>query len=219
MTLVCSNEYGSISYTDNGYVVKRRVNKFSASIYNEATILEVLNGLHAPKIISIEARQSHTELVMTYLKGNQCPWQITTKEALRLFLIQTIESLNRIHANGIIHGDIKPEHIINGNNDIYFIDFECGFHPNCSYTNIIGYSPLYRRPHRLKHLESSIDDDWFALFCSMLSTIRNVVPYETNFLDIDQNCRVSHFLKSQIRQYLSKISYRFIPEVCLINLR
>ena len=219
MKLICSNEYGSVSYNNDGCVIKRRVNKHSASIFNEATILKALNGLHAPKIISVESNQSYTELVMTYLMGNQYPWEITKKDTLKLFLIQTIESLDRIHSRGIIHGDIKPEHIIKCNNEIYFIDFECGIYPNSQYTNTLGFSPIYRRPHRLKCEASSIDDDWFALFTSILSVVQSVVPYEKSFLDIDQNCQVSHFLKSQIRQYLSEVSYRFVPEICLVNLR
>lgn len=83
-------------------------------------------GVLTPKILHVEEKNS--KIAMEFIDG------IRIKELLNSADLKTVKKISqeigrligKLHANGIVHGDLTTSNMISKNNQIYFIDFGLG---------------------------------------------------------------------------------------------
>lgn len=100
----------------------------SEGIANEAMIIQDISHDIAPRLYAYE-HDSQTRTVVSateYVEGitlQSQPWHL---EQIRRFMDIFLHTIARLHAQGIIHGDIQPHNIrwIPGSRRIHLIDFE-----------------------------------------------------------------------------------------------
>ncbi|RLF78181.1 Kae1-associated kinase Bud32 [Thermococci archaeon] len=83
-------------------------------------------GVHTPQVIDVD--EKNYRIVMEYVEGKRL------KELLNSADIETIKRISyeigrivgRLHANGIVHGDLTTSNMILSNGKIYLLDFSLG---------------------------------------------------------------------------------------------
>ncbi len=83
-------------------------------------------GVLTPKILHVDEKNS--KISMEFIDG------IRIKELLNSADLKTVKKISqeigrligKLHANGIVHGDLTTSNMISKNNQIYFIDFGLG---------------------------------------------------------------------------------------------
>jgi len=111
------------------------------------------------------------------------------QEALRPLLFSLAQCLGRVHAQGIVHADLKPEHVLVIRNEVHIrlIDFDSGFlenDPPAQDAEIDG-DPVYLAPETFlcmtgeRHtLNRKIDTFAFGILAHRLCTGRLPEPEE-----------------------------------------
>ncbi len=93
----------------------------------EATVLDRLAGRFAPRLVDVGQTASDKPfLVMQFVEGASVVDQISTlsQDDGRELAASVLEALEEVHSNGVIHGDLKPEHIVKDRHGvIHFLDF------------------------------------------------------------------------------------------------
>ena len=95
----------------------------------ERDILKILNDIQGAPRLYFAGKEKEVFLVMEYIKGDSLKQYIRksgklSKKEMILWMIKICTVLEKIHAKGIIHMDLKPENIIlHPSGKIYLIDF------------------------------------------------------------------------------------------------
>ena len=128
----------AIIYLNNNQIEKHRIKKtYRLPILDtklrksrtkaEAKIIQKLkNIISVPEIIETNDKD---KIIMQYIKGKKLSqhlenlgWKTLSK--------QIGETLEKLHNQDIIHGDLTTSNMILNQDKIYFIDFGLGFHSN-----------------------------------------------------------------------------------------
>lgn len=88
--------------------IRKRRNKREIKVYEKCYGL----GINVPKIIS----KGDYSIELEYLES---PYNKNHKKLA--------EQINKLHENGIIHGDFTPKNVLSKNNECYLIDFGLSF--------------------------------------------------------------------------------------------
>lgn len=140
------------------------LHKQPAEIANEAQACARLKHLPEYELIEVcaEARSVGTPFGTVF--------RLTTVDRL----LQALDALRKIHLCGVIHSDLKEEHLLERQGQLFFIDFAFAvFEPGA--TNV-GYSYFFASAPMLKLHEVHPLDDYEALFMSALSEIDYATP-------------------------------------------
>lgn len=105
------------------------IEELSRIYENEAEIISTLNEFKfSPNFIELVKNNNTTYIVYEYIEGESLQ-NYVLKDDFNLtdfikITYRLLEIVNQIHKLGILHGDIKPDNIIVGNDlDIYLCDF------------------------------------------------------------------------------------------------
>ncbi|KJZ14711.1 hypothetical protein TW85_08270 [Marinomonas sp. S3726] len=124
-----------------------------------------------------EANDDYQIIIMDYLEGRSLSDQIRetkNNKVSNATLLSLFNNINKLHEEGIIHNDIKPNNIIIQNEQAYLIDFaSCGW-LNQSYTSkkYQSYTPAYTLAEPYALTEFRPLSDWYA-YLLLLDLILN----------------------------------------------
>lgn len=151
-------------------VVLKKVSSFlaehphaQAALSHEASILKRLDH---PQMVKLESWHEIPKplLVMSYIPG----MPLDVLPCIKPSLFEKIESLlNDLHAQGIVHGDLKPGHILlNSNQSVNLIDFGLArdYHDPEAFDPSIfkSYTPRYASDSIKAGNPALPADDWYA---------------------------------------------------------
>jgi len=124
MKLISRTEFSEIYLAEEGE--KRIIKKYRMKLGDEARYLQILGGIHTPRLYRSDA----DSVTMEYIDGNDLGVFLASDGGRRpedkLRLIQSLASIySFFHDNGVLHMDPKPSNIfINKNGEIKVIDFQ-----------------------------------------------------------------------------------------------
>lgn len=156
------------------------------------TEIQILNRLklqpHTPMLLASCQRQSEAFLVQEYIEGDDLAvWlaqgnRLNAEQAIAL-LQEMLLVLSQLHAQGIIHRDIKPGHLIHSQRDgrIIVIDFgaACLLSEGCvlSQAEITIGTPGYMPPEQ-QQCAVCFGSDLYALGISVIQLLTGVKPQQ-----------------------------------------
>ena len=89
---------------------------------NECNILHELNHPNIVKLVDVKKTKNHYYIIMEYCNGGELAGALEkykekygkpfSEELVQYFMRQIIDAFKYIHANGVIHRDIKLENIL-----------------------------------------------------------------------------------------------------------
>ena len=189
--------YEGINIKDNSKVAlkleEKNINK--SLLKSEALNIFALQGFGIIKFISFGHSKDYNVLVEPLLGESlyslylQLKKNFTLKD-ICLIGIQTIERIEYIHSKGYLHGDIKPENFVIGNNDqriIYIIDFglskkyrsdRTGNHIQFCITKKMNGTARYASTNSLRGVEISRRDDLECLAYMIIYFIMKKLPWQ-----------------------------------------
>lgn len=155
---------------------------------------ELADHLPIPRILDKFVADGDTYLAMEYIKGaslhyhagilnTECwSWrQLPTRHQHTIlgYIMQIIDSLDKLHAKGYVHRDVTPMNFIVGkHNRLYLIDIEMTY----SITKKYPLPPFqfgttgFMSPEQLESSIPTIKEDIFALGATMISLLTGLCP-------------------------------------------
>ena len=182
---------------DNKYVAikveRRKISK--PLLESEAYLLSNLKGLGIPKIISFGKTRFYTVLIEPLFGKTLFDIFIQNGkqfhiEELCLIALQVIERLETIHAQYIIHRDIKPDNFLIGREDpniIYLVDFglskkyrskQTGRHVKFRNTGKLTGTLRFASPNALRGGEQSRKDDLISAGYMLIYLYKKKLPWQ-----------------------------------------
>ena len=182
---------------DNKYVAikveRRKISK--PLLESEAYLLSNLKGLGIPKIISFGKTRFYTVLIEPLFGKTLFDIFIQNgkqfhPEELCLIALQVIERLETIHAQYIIHRDIKPDNFLIGREDpniIYLVDFglskkyrsqQTGRHVKFRNTGKLTGTLRFASPNALRGGEQSRKDDLISAGYMLIYLFKKKLPWQ-----------------------------------------
>ena len=136
-----------------------------------------------PRCLDVGRRDGLIFSIWNYAKGYPLNWiksQFSNSPALKATLIEACKnSLAKVHAAGLLHLDLKPNHIFVQTEpkiSIQFIDWglACDRAKGPRADHLLFATPAYTRPERLAGAEPCPEDDWYALQKSLEACIGSI---------------------------------------------
>lgn len=148
---------------------------------NERMVLSRQISCFTPIVIDYLADSGNVFLVETMIRGTSLDKieKMTDKEIVRIFL-KTARILKRYHEKGIIHCDVKPEHILVDDEDVFLIDFGACYQKDQKTKHHLIGSVCYAAPEQFSRVSEKSDceevrlndcTDIYALGRSLLLTL------------------------------------------------
>ena len=145
--------------------------RMRAAFRKENEIGYSLSHPNLPKYIFLDGFLSPEEYVVTeWIEGqplenflNNKPDYFKNKENLIRFIRELSETLDYLHSQGVVHGDLKPSNImitVNTNN-VKVLDL--GFAKTDAHTLTGGFSSMYAAPEIINGSESNPASDYYSL--------------------------------------------------------
>uniref|UniRef100_A0A6G1SAC2 Serine/threonine-protein kinase ULK3 n=1 Tax=Aceria tosichella TaxID=561515 RepID=A0A6G1SAC2_9ACAR len=171
--------------------------KSKDNLFNEINILRRINhqNVVAMKKFTWDAR--HVYLILEYCPGGNLAEFIRSKGRLSEFMVQhfaqqLVQGLEVLHAEKIVHSDLKPANILlsippvgscrNVKLKIADFGFSRKLQANEKYTMGIKGSPLYMAPEVLRSQPYSSQADLYSLGVILYECLFGSTPYRTNDL-------------------------------------
>lgn len=151
------------------------------SYENERIVLSKQISCYTPIVIDCIADSGNVFLVETMIQGTSLDKieKLSDREIVRIFL-KTAKILKRYHDKGIIHCDIKPDHILVDDEDVFLIDFGACYQKNQRTKHHMIGSVGYAAPEQFGRVSEETRDkevrldsytDIYALGRSLLITL------------------------------------------------
>ncbi|QDF65046.1 serine/threonine-protein kinase [Mycoplasma nasistruthionis] len=154
----------------------------------EVNLLRKIQSNYIPKLYSYCFLDKESYYVMDYIQGNTLFNVIRAEGAMnakraRNFLKKTAEAIGELHANGVIHRDIKSQNIILTNtNEVKVIDLGISLTKDSqrlTKVNAVICSPFYAAPeYSIKNAEITKAVDIYALGVLMFEMLTGQYPFE-----------------------------------------
>jgi Kae1-associated kinase Bud32 len=120
---------------------------------SEAKILrELFPIINVPSVLSVDEKDC--EIIMDFVEGKQLKEVIEKKKNL---CVLAGKEIKKIHAHGIIHGDLTTSNIIFDKKDLVFIDFGLGYYSKKvedRATDLVVFKKTFNATH------SSLKNGW-----------------------------------------------------------
>jgi len=163
--------------------------------------IKLLQELHHPNVIELVdvfGHKSNVSLVMDFMdtdlefiiKDNSI---VLTQANIKAYILQTLQGLEYLHMNWILHRDLKPNNLlVDSNGRLKLADFglaKCFGSPNRLYTNVV-VTRWYRAPELLFGAKIyGVGVDIWAVGC-ILAELMLRVPFLQGETDLDQLAKI-----------------------------
>lgn len=148
---------------------------------NERTVLSKQISSFTPIVIDYIADSGNIFLVQTLVPGESLDKidNLSDDKIVEIFL-KTAKILKRYHAKGIVHCDVKPEHILVDDEDVFMIDFGACYQKGQPTKHHLIGSVCFAAPEQLSLVSEECKDsevkldgraDIYALGRSLLLTL------------------------------------------------
>jgi serine/threonine protein kinase len=145
---------------------------------HEVQVLERINGDSGwPELYSARERWGRIELVMDWL-GGPTLWDrapVSGRQAIRLGQ-RLLERVAALHEKGLIHQDIKPEHVVVEGRSARLLDLGMACELGGRWDGMSG-TPEYRAPEQKGPGVRTPATDTFAVAATMLFLLSREHPY------------------------------------------
>jgi serine/threonine-protein kinase len=151
---------------------------------------EIGTRIDHPSIMKVFPNDDRTEvyLVMEWIEGRLLRSILNEEKKLpparaAAFAIAICQSLEVIHAAGVVHRDLKPENIMVGpNNDVHLIDFGIAGSAGARRLTFAHFSqsmgtPDYISPEQVKGKRGDARSDVFAMGVMLYEMLTGQVPF------------------------------------------
>ncbi|MDX2055396.1 MAG: serine/threonine-protein kinase [Polyangiaceae bacterium] len=142
----------------------------------EASILAGIDCLGVPKVLGLELAEAVPCMVLEHCPGsplsalwNADPSSFTVDVVLRV-AAQILERLAQVHANGVVHADVKPGNVIVSNTGrLTLVDFGCARSLASAEAERWAGTPAYMPPEQAagRYLELGPTSDIWSLGAAM----------------------------------------------------
>ncbi|MBW4657541.1 MAG: serine/threonine protein kinase [Drouetiella hepatica Uher 2000/2452] len=186
----------------------------------EAQILDQFGQNHAqiPILFAYCHEQERIYQIQEYVEGDNledaiAPGQYLNSEAASIVLQKVLPILDYIHAQQVIHRDIKPSHLIYSKNTIVLIDFGAACYvsePNAPSADIAIGTPGYMPDEQLLGM-AEFGSDIYALGVSIIQMMTGVHPqdFQQNPISGELDWQV-HLQGQSIDPHLAAILSRMV---------
>lgn len=179
---------------------REEVLRFKAKFIKEAQTIAGLNHPNIIKIISVFEENNTAYYVMEYIDGASLESMTFKGKPLsetqaKLYIVQVADALKYLHANNVLHLDIKPSNILVSNDRVVLIDFGVSKHYDVNdmgqtSTSPVGisegYAPLeqYQKDGVSKFTPAT---DIYSLGATLYKLITGVKPLSASELVTSQH--------------------------------
>ena len=155
-------------------------------LQREAHALSALSHPGIPEIYETGEQDGHPFLVMEYLVGHPLR-QHLDQRALSMpetldILIQTAEAIDAVHAEGILHRDIRASNImLLHNGRVKLVEFGLARQPDDTTVTLMGTlvgEPAYMAPEQLRGQPATPQSDIWALGVLLYEMLTGKAPFE-----------------------------------------
>ncbi|WP_255483439.1 serine/threonine-protein kinase [Mycoplasma sp. Pen4] len=201
------------------YAAKYMQNVFDETAYSrfkeEAKLLKKLNSQYLPKFIEYYGDSMEQFYIMEYIEGTVLYNLIRAEGSLSVkrakgYITKIAEGIGELHANGIIHRDIKTQNIIVDNtHNIKIIDLGISLTDDSqrlTRANAVICSPYYAAPeYSIKGAEITKAVDIYALGIVLFEMLTGQYPYKA---EREQDTIMMHYKSS----FPSPNQFKQIPQ-------
>lgn len=169
------------------------------NLINEINILKGINHQHVVSMKKFTWDASYIYLILEYCPGGNLAEFIRSKGRLSEFMVQhfaqqLVKGLEVLHAENIVHSDLKPANILlslppkgscrNVKLKIADFGFSRRLQNNEKYTMGLKGSPLYMAPEVLSLQPYSAQADLYSLGVILFECLFGSAPYKTTDLNV-----------------------------------
>mmetsp|Transcript_9502 Transcript_9502/g.16645 ORF Transcript_9502/g.16645 Transcript_9502/m.16645 type:complete len:276 (+) Transcript_9502:236-1063(+) len=156
--------------------------------------IELLRSLEHPNVIKL-----------CYAKAVGCGWVLATDWCVTgdlysalyesslphgiilQYVVEVARGIKYLHQRNIMHGDVKPENVVIGNDGVAkLIDFGLARQFESKDEKVVtqGGTLLYAAPEVLLRKPHGVETDWWSLACVLHETIYGCFPWGISDLDV-----------------------------------
>lgn len=173
--------------------------KSKENLINEINILKRINHQHVVSMRKFTWDATFIYLILDYCPGGNLAEFIQSKKRLTEFMVQhfaqqLVQGLEVLHAENIVHSDLKPANILlsippvgscrNVKLKIADFGFSRRLRSNEKYTVGVKGSPLYMAPEVLRLEPYSAQADLYSLGIILFECLFGYAPYKTMDLGV-----------------------------------
>lgn len=160
---------------------KPRDERARARFMREAQGLAALEHESILRVYSFGMAGEVPYLVLEYLDGDSLHHPPTGLDAVGCML-QVAAGLEKVHAAGMIHRDVKPSNImLTSSGRAVLVDFGLVFDPERTALTLSGVNPgtlAFQAPEVLRKSETGPEADWYAWGVSLYELLERRLPYQ-----------------------------------------
>lgn len=156
--------------------------ELTAAFLSEARALGAITHPHVVRVISAGAQDDLSFLVLEHVGGGTLrarlrDGELEVDEVVEL-LAQAGEGLGAAHAQGIVHGDVKPENLLlDGEGGLKVVDFGLAKTAGFNDVGALYGTPAYLAPERWRGQAPQPSDDVYALGVTLYECLTDQWPF------------------------------------------
>lgn len=184
----------SVATTSSGELFASKSTELSSSIFlqKEQSIISQLNSPFVIKCLgsdtTCEDNKPIYNLFLEYVPGGALSDKIRKEGSsldesmIQFYAHQMVRGLNYLHLNGVVHGDIKGQNVLIGEDGIKIADFGCARLIKEHDDTIDGKprfsgTPVYMAPEVARGEEQGLPADIWALGCTVIEMATGCTPW------------------------------------------
>ncbi|KAL2473053.1 mitogen-activated protein kinase kinase kinase 15 [Forsythia ovata] len=222
----------SVATTSSGeiFAVKSTDLSSSSFLQREKLIISQLSSPHVIRClgsdITCQENKPIYNLFLEYIPGGALSDQIRKQggsldeSIIQFYAHQMVRGLNYLHLNGVVHGDIKGQNILIGEDGLKIADFGCAKliqEVDDAGQSTFSGTPVYMAPEVARGEEQGFPADIWALGCTVIEMATGCSPWREIHDPVSALYKIGHSgdvpefpscLSNKAKEFLSKCLIR-----------